>query len=162
MRINLEHGNSGNREDPKKTQKPIYRGGPCWPGCQFWGGCAAAVTLGVRQAEATPVADAGAGKAKDLAETHAAGEAKDFAGDKALAEGKKAEPVGGRDPDDALEFSAQTPGMTRRQTRRTARRVRRTTRRTARRVRRATRRGSCRSLPPSPPPDWKGRMSLPT
>ena len=87
------------------------------------------MTLGVRQADATPVPDAVAGKAKDLAD------------DKPLAEGKQAEPVGGRDPDDALEFSAQTPGMTRRQTRRTARRVRRTTRRTARRARRATRRG---------------------
>ena len=90
-------------------------------------GCAAAIALGVREADAAPVTDA-ASKAKDLAD------------DKPVAEGKKAEPVGGRDPDDELEISAQTRGMTRRRVRRTARRTRRTVRRTARRTRRAARR----------------------
>ena len=96
-------------------------------------GCAAAMTLGVTETVATPVTDA-AGKAKDLAETKAAGKAKDLADDKALAEGKKAERVDGKNPDDTLEISAQTPGMTRRQVRRTARRVRRTERRVRRRT----------------------------
>jgi hypothetical protein len=87
-------------------------------------GCAAAMTLGVSEADATPETDA-AGKAAD---------------DEALVEGKKAEAVDGVDPDDQLEFSAQTRGMTRRRVRRTARRVRRRTRRTYRRVRRTARR----------------------
>jgi hypothetical protein len=87
-------------------------------------GCAAAITLGVREADATPVTDAES-KAKKLDD------------DKPLAEGKKAEPVG---PDDELEISSQTRGMVRRGARRTVRRTRRTARRTARRTRRAVRR----------------------
>ena len=129
MRINLEHRaaeievTSQNKEKNDVSRRALLAWLPI-----LGVGCAAAVTLGVRQAEAATKPDA-------------AGVAKDLADDKPLAESKQAEPVGGRDPDDALEFSAQTPGMTRRQVRRTARRVRRTTRRTARRVRRATRRG---------------------
>ena len=72
---------------------------------------AAAMTLGVREADATPVTDAAA-KAKDLA-------------DDKVAEGKKAELVDGVDPDDSLEISAQTRGTVRRGARRTVRRVRR-------------------------------------
>ena len=96
-------------------------------------GCAAAMTLGVSAAVATPVTDA-AGKAKDLAEANAADKAKDLAETKAPAEGKKAERVEGKNPDDTLEISAQTPGMTRRQVRRTSRRVNRTARRVRRRA----------------------------
>jgi hypothetical protein len=90
-------------------------------------GCAAAMTLGVSEADATPETDA-AGKAAD---------------DEALVEGKKAEAVDGVDQ---LEFSAQTRGMTRRRVRRTARRVRRRTRRTYRRVRRTARRARRRGV----------------
>ena len=82
-------------------------------------GCAAAMTLGVSEAGATPVTDP-ASKPKKLAD------------DKPLAEGKKADPVG--DPDDALEISAQTRGRVRRTARRTVRRTRRTARRVRRRV----------------------------
>jgi len=96
-------------------------------------GCAAAMTLGVSEAVATPVTDA-AGKAKDIPEAKAADKAKDLAETKAPAEGKKAERVEGKNPDDTLEISAQTPGMTRRQVRRTSRRVNRTARRVRRRA----------------------------
>jgi hypothetical protein len=82
-------------------------------------GCAAAMTLGVSEADATAEADA-ACKAKDLAD------------DEALAEGKKAEAVD-EDPDDPLEVSAQ---RRRRVARRGYRRVRRRYRRVRRRVRR--------------------------
>jgi hypothetical protein len=97
-------------------------------------GCAAALTLGVSEAVATPVTDA-AGKAKDLAEANAADKAKDLAETKAAAEGKKAERVEGKNPDDTLEISAQTRGTVRRTARRTTRQVRRTTRRVRRVVR---------------------------
>ena len=86
------------------------------------------MTLGVREADATTGADA-TDKAKDLAD------------DEALAEGKKAEIVAGVDPEDQLEFSAQTRGMVRREARRTRRQVRRTARRVRRTTRRAARRG---------------------
>ena len=86
-------------------------------------GCAAAMTLGAREADAATGTDA-ADRAKDLADHEA------------RADGKKAELVDGVDPDDRLEFSSQTRGMVRRGARRTGRRVRRT----GRRVRRTTRR----------------------
>ena len=141
MRINLEHRAAEIEETPRNQAKTdLSRRGLLALLPILGVGCAVAVTLGVREAGAATKPDA-AGKAKDPAETNAAGKAKDLADDKPLAEGKRAESVGGRDPDDALEFSAQTPGMTRRQVRRTVRRERRATRRTARRVRRATRRG---------------------
>ncbi len=91
-------------------------------------GCAAAMTLGVREADATT-------------ETDAADKAKNLADNEARAEGKKAELVDIVDPTDQLEFSAQTRGMVRRQARRTGRGVRRTARRVRRTTRRAARRG---------------------
>jgi hypothetical protein len=89
-------------------------------------GCAAVMTLGVGEADATAEIDT-ATKAKDLAKD------------------ETAELVDGVDPDDPLQQFAQvlTPGerrRVRRRTRRTARRVRRRTRRYRRRYRRRVRR----------------------
>ncbi len=118
MRVNLEHyaGTPQEQEEPNLSRRSFLAR------LTILGvGCAAAMTLGVREADASTETDT-AGKVKGLA-------------DEALVEGKKAELVGGVDPDDAhLEFSAQTRGMTRRRVRRTGRRVRRTARRVRRRV----------------------------
>ena len=125
MRVNLEHsaGTPQDQEEPNLSRRSFLTR------LTILGvGCAAAMTLGVREADATTGADA-TDKAKDLAD------------DEALAEGKKAEIVAGVDPEDQLEFSAQTRGMVRREARRTGRRVRRTARRVRRTTRRATRRG---------------------
>ena len=122
MRASLEHKAAEIEKSPQDQQKPDLSRRTFLARLTILGvGCAAAMTLGVREADATTKADA-ADKAKDLAD------------DEALAEGKKAELVGGVDPDDQLEFSAQTRGMVRRQTRRTGRQVRRTTRRAGRRA----------------------------
>jgi hypothetical protein len=87
---------------------------------------AAAITLGVREAHATPVTDAVAGKANALAD------------DKAPTECKKAEAVDEVDPDDPLEMISAQRGrrVARRQMRRVYRRGRRVSRRVYRRARR--------------------------
>ena len=128
MRVNLEHKAAEIEETPQNQEKTdlsrrtfLYR-------LTILGvGCAAAMTLGVREADATT-------------ETDAAGKAKGLADDEALAEGKKAEFVDGGHPDDPLEISAQ---VRRRVARRRVRRVRRrvlvrrgVARRRVRRVRR--------------------------
>ena len=127
MRGNLEHRAAEIEESQKTQEKTDLSRRTFLNGLTILGvGCAAAMTLGVREADAATQADEG--KAKDLAD------------DAAPAEGKKAEAIDDVDPDDQLEFSAQTRGMTRRRVRRTGRRVRRRYRRTRRRVRRTTRR----------------------
>ena len=122
MRINLEHKAAEIEKSPQDQQKTDLSRRTFLARLTILGAfCAAAMTLGVREADAST-------------ETDTAGKVKGLADDEALADGKKAELVGGANSDDALEFSAQTRGMTRRQVRRTGRRVRRTTRRVRRRV----------------------------
>jgi hypothetical protein len=106
MRVNLKHKAAEIEEIPNQDKTDLSRRTFLYRLTILGVGCAAAMTLGVREADATTETDA-AGKAKDLA---------------ALAEGKKAEFVDGVDPDDPLEISAQ---VRRRVARRRVRRVRR-------------------------------------
>jgi hypothetical protein len=127
MSGNLEHRAAEIEVTPKDQEKTdLSRRGFLTRLTILGVGCAAAMTLGVREADATT-------------ETDAAYKAKGLADNEARAEGKKAELVDGVDSDDQLEFSAQTRGMVRRGARRTGRRVRRTGRRVRRTTRRALR-----------------------
>ena len=123
MRINLEHKAAELEETPQNQKKTDLSRRTFLAWLPILGvGCAAATTLGMREADAST-------------ETDTAGKMKGLADDEALVEGKKVELVGGVDPDDAhLEFSAQTRGRVRRGARRTGRRVRRTGRRVRRRA----------------------------
>jgi hypothetical protein len=120
MKVNLVHTAAEIEQPLQNQEKPDLSRRALLSWLPILGvGCAAAMTLGVSEAGATPVTDA-ASKPK-------------LADDELLAEGKRAELVG--DPDDAIEISAQTRGMVRRGARRTVRRTRRTARRVRRRVR---------------------------